>query len=205
MLRDAIIRKPRGYCVGQTRRDFLKSTTSAAAMAGIAANIDLPHPHLSHEYSTSGSASAAVAAAEPNVKELAMLALDAAKSAGADYADVRFVRNRTQNVSTREQRVSGVSDNETYGFGVRTLVNGAWGFAASRDLTREETVRVAKQAVAQARANRSALIRPVVLAPAPAVTGTWNSPIEIDPFQVAIEDKVALLLAANTAALAVKG
>ena len=134
-----------------------------------------------------------------------MLALDAARSAGADYADVRFVRNRTQNVSTREARVSGVSDNETYGFGVRTLVNGAWGFAASRDLTRDETARVARQAVAQARANRSALVTPVVLAPAPAVNGTWNSPIEIDPFQVAIEDKVGLLLDANMAALTVKG
>jgi TldD protein len=65
--------------------------------------------------------------------------------------------------------------------------------------------RVAKQAVAQARANRSALVRPVVLAPSPAVNGTWNSPIEIDPFAVAIEDKVALLLSANEAALAVKG
>ena len=135
-----------------------------------------------------------------------MLALDAAKSAGADYADVRFVRNRNQNVSTREQRVSGVSDNETYGFGVRTLVNGAWGFAASRELTRDEVTRVAKQAVAQARANRAALVRPVVLAPARrAANGTWKSPIEIDPFDVPIEDKVALLLAANEAALKVQG
>src|SRR6185503_8941559 len=137
---------------------------------------------------------AAPIAAEPNIKELAAVALDAAKSAGADYADVRFVRNRNQNVSTREQRVAGIADNETYGFGVRTLVNGSWGFAASRDLTREEVSRVAKQAVAQARANRSALVRPVVLAPAPVVAnGVWKSPIEIEPFDVAIEDKVGLL------------
>jgi TldD protein len=145
-------------------------------------------------------------AAEPNVKELAMLALDAAKHAGAEYADVRFVRNRNQSVSTREHRVAGVSDNETYGFGVRTLVAGAWGFAASRDLTREEVVRVAAQSAEQARANRSALLRPVVLAPAPVVeSGTWKSPIDIDPFDVTIEDKVALLLSANAAALKVSG
>jgi TldD protein len=144
--------------------------------------------------------------AEPNVKELAQLALDAAKSAGADYADVRFVRNRSQNVSTREQRVAGISDSETYGFGVRTLVAGSWGFAASRELTKDEVSRVAKQAVAQARANRSALARPVVLAPTPGpVNGSWKSPVEIDPFTVAIEDKVALLLAANAAALKVNG
>jgi TldD protein len=192
--------------VGQTRREFIKSTTAAAAMAGIAAQLPTGRNATDTLVSPLKSQYSPIVSAEPNVKELAMVALDAAKSAGADYADVRFVRNRSQNVSTREQRVSGVSDNETYGFGVRTLVAGAWGFAASRDLTREEVSRVAKQAVAQARANRSALVRPVVLAPAPAVAnGTWKSPIEIDPFNVAIEDKVAMLLAANQAALAVKG
>jgi TldD protein len=194
--------------VGQTRREFIKSTTAAAVVgvggasfSGRDATDALVSPHVSPDSLYSASVSA-----EPNVKELAMLALDAAKSAGADYADVRFVRNRSQNVSTREQRVSGISDSETYGFGIRTLVGGAWGFAASRELTREEVSRVAKQSVAQARASRSALVRPVVLAPTPGpVNGTWKSPVEIDPFDVAIEDKVALLLAANAAALKVNG
>jgi TldD protein len=190
--------------VGQTRREFIKSTT-AAAVVGIAG------PTISGRNATDALVSpdslySASINAEPNVKELAMLALDAAKSAGAEYADVRFVRNRSQNVSTREQRVAGISDSETYGFGVRTLVAGSWGFAASRELTKDEVARVAKQAVDQARANRSALVRPVVLAPIPGpVNGTWKSPVEIDPFTVAIEDKVALLLAANAAALKVNG
>jgi TldD protein len=135
-----------------------------------------------------------------------MVALDAARSAGAEYADVRFSRNRSQSLFTREQRVTGVTDNDTMGFGVRTLVGGTWGFAASRDLTRDEVARVARQAVAQARANRSAMLKPVQLAPTPVVAdGSWRSPIEIDPFDVAIEDKVALLLAANAAALEVSG
>lgn len=134
-----------------------------------------------------------------------MRALDAARSAGASYADVRISRNRNQSVFTRERRVQGVTDNETFGFGVRVLVNGAWGFAASRDLSRDEVVTVAQQAAAQARANRSALVRPVELAPVrPTPTGTWRGPwIETDPFDVPIEDKVALLLEANEAALRV--
>jgi TldD protein len=173
-------------------------------MAGIAASLPTGR-NTTDAFVSPFTPLSAEHAAEPNVKELAMLALDTAKSAGANYADVRFVRNRNQNISTREQRVQNVSDNETYGFGVRTLVNGAWGFSASHDLTRDEVARVAKQAVDQAKANRSALIRPVVLAPAPAANGTWTSPIEIDPFSVAIEDKVGALLAANQAALAVKG
>ena len=132
-----------------------------------------------------------------------MRALDAARSAGASYADVRISRNRNQSLFTRERRVQGVTDNETFGFGVRVLVNGAWGFAASRELSRDEVVTVAQQAVAQARANRSALVRPVELAPVrPTPNGTWRGPwIETDPFDVAIEDKVAMLLEANEAAL----
>ena len=134
-----------------------------------------------------------------------MRALDAARSAGASYADVRISRNRNQSLFTRERRVQGVTDNETFGFGVRVLVNGAWGFAASRDLSRDEVVLVAQQAVAQARANRSALVRPVELASVrPTASGTWRGPwIETDPFDVPIEDKVALLLEANEAALKV--
>jgi TldD protein len=132
-----------------------------------------------------------------------MRALDAARSAGASYADVRISRNRNQAVATRERRVQGVTDNETFGFGVRVLVNGAWGFAASRDLSRDEVVTVAQQAAAQARANRAALVRPVELAPVrPTPTGTWRGAwVETDPFDVPIEDKVALLLEANEAAL----
>ena len=135
-----------------------------------------------------------------------MLALDAAKSAGASYADVRISRNRNQAISTRERRVQNLVDNETFGFGVRVLVDGAWGFAASRDLTRDEVARVARQAVAQARANRTTMVRPVTLAPVtPTPDGSWRSPARIDPFDVPVEEKAALLLAANAAALGVSG
>lgn len=143
---------------------------------------------------------------DPEFRALAMRALDAARSAGADYADVRISRNNSQVVATREQRITGLSDNETFGFGVRVLAGGAWGFAASWSLNAEEVVRVARQAVAQARANTAARIRPVELAPTEVYEdATWRSPIEVDPFDVPIEEKVDLLLKANAAALGVKG
>jgi len=185
--------------VSSTRRDFLKKTSAAAAAAGIVSLV--PALPLG-----SASAQSRSSAADPFTKELAMLALDAAKGAGAQYADVRFSTNRSQSISTRERRVQGLSDSETTGFGVRVLVNGAWGFAASADVSRDEVARIARQAAAQAKANRSALIRPVELSPAEATPeGIWRSPAQIDPFDIAIEDKVELLLAANEAALAVSG
>ena len=167
------------------RRSFLETTAGAAAAVVLA-------PPL--------------AQGDPAIRDLCMRALEAARSAGASYADVRVGRNRSQSVATREQQITGANESETFGFGVRVLVDGAWGFAASRELTRDEVVRIARSAVAQARANRRATRRPVTLAPVdPVKDGRWRSPIEIDPFKVPLEDKVQLLLAANAAALQVQG
>ena len=192
--------------MAQSRREFLKTTSAAAAALGLTACGAAQRPVEEAPSPVPSSNNPAAGSGDPSFRELALLALDAAKASGASYADVRISRNRNQRIFTRERRVQGITDRETFGFGVRVLVDGAWGFAASRDLTRDEVPRVAKQAVAQARANRSALVRPVVLAPVtPVPNGVWRSPAKTDPFDVAIEDKVALLLAANEAALAVKG
>jgi TldD protein len=182
--------------VGSTRREFVRNTSAAAAaIAGLAAVPSAARAAIL-------GAPAPPAVGDADLKDLAGVALDAARSAGATYADVRFSRNRTQSLFTREQRVQGIVDNETQGFGVRALVNGAWGFAASRDASRDEVARVARQAAAQARANSITVVRPVVLAPAtPTPDGTWRTPIEIDPFTIPVEDKVGVLLEANAAAL----
>ena len=178
--------------MSSSRRDFLKTGSAALAGLGIVtpgARGGVPLPQ-----------------ADGSIRELAMLALDAAKSAGASYADVRVSQTRTQSVATREARVVNLSDSDTMGFGIRVLVNGAWGFAASRDLTRQEVQRVARVAATQARANRRATSRPVVLAPTtPIPDGRWASPARVDPFSIPIEDKAALLLRANAAALGVRG
>ncbi len=135
-----------------------------------------------------------------------MLALDAAKSAGASYADVRVSSAQSQSVASREDRITNMSDSQTFGFGVRVLAGGAWGFAASRDLSRAEVQRVARVAVQQARANRRAMQRPIVLAPVdPVPDGHWAAATRIDPFTIPIEDKAALLLRANAEALKVQG
>ncbi len=177
------------------RREFLLHGTALAA--GLGAGSLLPR----------------MAAAEPlyipdqsQTRELAMRALDAARRAGATYADVRISRSRQQALGTRERQITFFNDADTFGFGVRVLAQGAWGFAASRDLNADEVDRVARQAVAQARANSAARQTPVELAPAESVGEvSWTAPARVDPFNVPIEDKVALLLAANEAALKVQG
>jgi len=139
-------------------------------------------------------------------RELAFRALDAARAAGATYADVRVSRNHSQSVSTREQQITGLSDNETMGMGIRVIASGSWGFVATNVLTAAEVEAAARQAVAQARANAVSQRQPVELAPAEVHrNGSWSSPIGVDPFSISIEDKVSLLFAVNDAALGVRG
>ena len=183
----------------RTRREFLEQTAAAAAAAGLASSAFAAPAHAA------GAPPAIQPQGQSSHRELALRAIDAAKSAGADYADVRISSARSQQIGTRERRVTNIGDNETFGFGVRVMVAGSWGFAASSDLTADEVARVARQAVAQARANKAAMVKPVELAPIhhpPVPNGQWRSPVRIDPFTVAIEDKVAYLLEANAAALA---
>lgn len=179
--------------VSPTRRDFIKTTAATAAALAVGPGVSL-----------GAAQTVAAPAADPLVLELANEALDAARSAGASYADVRIGRYRRQTIATRERQVSGVSDNESYGIGVRTLVNGCWGFAATSVMSRAGTRQAALEAVALSKAARAVQKRQVELAPVKPAVGTWITPVRQDPLEVAIEDKIALLLATNEAALKIK-
>ncbi len=176
-----------------TRRDFLRSTAATAATVAACGPFALD---LSAQPPAAPAADAAAL-------DLANAALDAARRAGASYADVRIGRYRRQSIATRERQVTGVSDNESYGIGIRTLVDGSWGFGATSAMTREGVQRAAADAAGMSRAARIVRRHRVELAPITPVTGTWMTPVSRDPMDVPLEEKVALLLAANEAALKV--
>ena len=145
------------------------------------------------------------AAPNQELKGMADAALTAARQAGASYADIRINRYRNQFLFTRDRRVQNIVNTEDFGFGVRVIVDGTWGFASSSSVTKDDVAGVARQAVAIARANRSINTDPVKLAPVEAYADVeWNTPLAKDPFEVPIQTKVDLLLAINETALKVK-
>ncbi|MDP1571338.1 MAG: TldD/PmbA family protein [Vicinamibacterales bacterium] len=137
--------------------------------------------------------------------EAAEAALAQAARLGATYADIRINRYRRESIATREQQVQNVSRSASYGLGLRVLVDGAWGFAASNRVDPASARAVAGQAVAIARANARLVTRKVVLANADRVIATWANPITRDPFEVPLETKTAFLLKLNETAMAVPG
>jgi TldD protein len=135
-------------------------------------------------------------------KRMADIALNAAKSKGASYADVRIGRYLNQSIVTRERQVDNVTNNESYGIGIRVIANGAWGFAATDKTDNDSIAQAAALAVEIAKGNSKLLKEPLQLAPQKGYGEvSWKTPIEKNGFEVPIKEKVDLLMAANNEAL----
>ena len=135
-------------------------------------------------------------------KQLADIALNAAKSAGASYADARIGRYLNQFITTREKVVNNVVNTESAGIGIRVIANGTWGFASTSKITPESIAKTAKQAVAIAKANSKFQTEPVRLAPVKGVGEvSWKTPIEKNAFEIPIKEKADMLLNVNNAAM----
>src|SRR6266853_5131984 len=174
-----------------TRRDFLKTTGLACGTASL--------PSWVFE------AEAAEAAAIIDKNQLADIAISRAKKLGVTYADIRINRYRNESIFTREERVLNVSRTQSFGFGVRVLVKGAWGFAASYVVTPESVRRITEQAVEIALSNAAYQRKPIELVPTPKVVTSWKSSFQKDPFDVPADGKIEFLLKLNEAAMKAKG
>src|SRR5262245_40915264 len=116
--------------------------------------------------------------------------------ARAGYADARFVRSRVERLSTRNGRLDQLDSHESEGVGIRVRVRGAWGFAAVRGTERQDAEAALARALAIAEA-QPAVPGAAPLAPEPPARGEWASNHGRDPFEVPLEDKLAILLAAD--------
>jgi TldD protein len=135
-------------------------------------------------------------------KKMADVALNAARSKGATYTDVRIGRYLNQFVVTREDKVENIVDTESYGMGIRVIANGGWGFAATDRLDNDSIAKAAQMAVAIAKENARIQTEPVQLVPQKGFGEvSWKTPIEKNGFDVPIKEKTDLLLSVNDAAL----
>jgi TldD protein len=170
-----------------TRRHFLASSAALAANL-FAAPKDSKSPN-------------------PALEKLGDVALRESKKYKATYCDIRIVRLNDQRVGLRlsPERGTGktlavpnVTEDSSFGFGVRVIVNGAWGFASSPLVTPEEIARITGEAVIIARANATIQPKPVMLAPVKAYRDRWETPHDKDPFAVPMAEKLDLLRRVTT-------
>jgi TldD protein len=116
---------------------------------------------------------------------------------GATYADIRVVETEREDITVKNGTVEALSLNQQQGFGVRVLANGAWGFASSSILNNDELDTVVRQAAEIAKASARVRRTPADIGAPMQHVDSYRTPIEIDPFKVPVEEKLALLASAN--------
>ena len=129
--------------------------------------------------------------------EVVRQAVEAARKAGADYADARFGSDESESLTVRNQEMEGIDRSLSQGIGIRVLAGGYWGFAATARPTDDEIERTAALAVAIARAASRLPMEPVRLAEVEPAQARWSTSLLEDPFAVPLEEKVALLMEAS--------
>src|SRR5262245_3652485 len=175
-----------------SRRKFLQTLGAGAAAAAL--------PRFAFARTFDPAHEQAPPVRDPTYREWSTVALGEAKRLGCSYADIRFTRNRVQSIAVRNGVIQrggggfgGGDATETYGFGVRVIHSGVWGFASSPNVTPEEIKRVTAVATDVAKASAVAKKRDVQLAPVPKYDEFWQVAIDKDPWTVPLEEKIALL------------
>lgn len=134
--------------------------------------------------------------------ELLDLAMDSARSLGADYADIRLQKSRTESIFLRNLSLKNTSLRETYGYGIRVFKNGAWGFAHSNNFSRDEVEKTVKKALEISRqSSRIKYGKGLTLAQERGYIDAYSTPLIEDPFSVSLAEKVELMLNINKALL----
>lgn len=123
--------------------------------------------------------------------------VDYLKKKKVDYGDIRQLTSQKENIKVKNRNVESLSRNENQGFGIRVIVDGAWGFASSSILTEAEMKRIANRAIQIARASGTTKKEDVVLTEAEAYVDQYASQYSIDPFTVPLDKKIELLLSST--------
>ncbi len=127
------------------------------------------------------------------MRDLAAIALNSAKINGATYADIRIIIKDTEDIEVRNGEIATLDESESIGFGVRVIVNGCWGFAASSRIEKEGIEKTTKKACAEAAASSMLKKEDIRLSKEEIHQTTWHTPFIIDPFSVPVTEKLDLL------------
>ncbi|MDB5080413.1 MAG: hypothetical protein JWP00_2337 [Chloroflexi bacterium] len=132
-------------------------------------------------------------------EELMLAALEQARQAGADYAEVRGLAELQSEVRVKNGEINKMMSREDNGWGLNVRIGAGWGFASSAELTGKSVKEITAQAIQLAAA--SARVQPRGQAanygtPSTA-SGEYRSPVQIDPFRVPPREQLEMLFSAE--------
>ena len=134
------------------------------------------------------------------------LAMNAASSLGAEYADIRIQKTTDEVIYLQNLSLKSVNTEVLHGYGVRVFKDGAWGFAHNNVFSDEAVLatveKAAKIAALSATVNKHKKLH---LAPERSYIATYKTPVKIDPFDVPLAEKVELMMEVNRTMMAYEG
>jgi TldD protein len=131
------------------------------------------------------------------MKDLVENILNLARLKKVDYADVRIVRRQKEEVAVKNGEIEALTWDEDFGFGIRVLFQGAWGFACSSKVDKKEGEKTFHRAWKISREGSKIQPKKISFPHAPPVVARYQTPISINPFQVSLETKLKLVLEAD--------
>jgi TldD protein len=133
------------------------------------------------------------------MEQFAKRVADTLKSKKVDYGDVRVVIRETESIVLKNGIIEALTHASDIGFGVRVLLNSAWGFASSNEIKKNVADRVIRNALSIARASACVKGKEISLSPLSPQKGSYRTDVEIDPMAISLEEKIELLLACDKA------
>ncbi len=127
-------------------------------------------------------------------------ALHLAQDRGASYADVRVETTTEQKLQIQDGELRELIDGSETGFGLRVLVDGAWGFSSSNDLSARALRDAVESAIAIASATKTD--HPAVMQDAPGTKARVHWRPQVDPRDVDVSEKRSLLASMDETARA---
>jgi TldD protein len=128
--------------------------------------------------------------------ELLVDIVAAALARGAAYADARAVEREHESVNLKDGAIESIDRSADRGIGLRVLLRGSWGFAAT-DRAGAAVRGLVDDALRRAEASASVSRRQVTLAPCPTAHGEYRTATRRDPFAVPFAERIELLRAAD--------
>lgn len=125
------------------------------------------------------------------------IALKEAEKRGVSYADIRISEIINENLTVKNGEPEVVSLSQAKGFGVRVIVDGAWGFAGSVDVNNQEIKETVEKAIKIAKASAMLKKKEAVLIKEKACKDKYVTSIKKDPFKVPLEEKLDVLIQAG--------
>src|SRR5947209_1400001 len=121
--------------------------------------------------------------------DLANFALDYATKKGVSYAEARYEHQEQENFILKNGVLDALYVGQDRGVGVRVLVNGALGFAATNMRTKSDVRAIVDDAIKVAKASRRKT--KITFAHEDAIEMNWSIPEQRKLADVSVEEKIA--------------